>query len=142
MNHSSIPGKGGKKYFLLQSVQTGLGSPNLPFSRYRGLFPGKQPYYGMLLIEFTMQSIMHSKHLTKAKIGSSERGGGGTLQAKSHMLKRLNSSSARSNVRISNLLKTHFFVYCLFYNVTVNTLKYISCLLKIRTVLLFISPDF
>lgn len=81
------------------------------------------------------------KRLTKANIAGSGRGGGGvTLHAKLHVLKHLNSSSARSNVHISNLFKTYVFLYCLFYNVTINTVKYIYCLFKIYTVLFFISP--
>jgi hypothetical protein len=88
----------------------------------------------MFLIEFSTQSIVRPKSLIKANITSAKKRWG-ALQAKLYVPKRL-TSSARSKVRVSDLLKIRLF---LFYNVTVSTLNYISCLLKIYTT--FISPD-
>jgi hypothetical protein len=44
-----------------------------------------------------------------------------------------NWSLVRPKVRVSDLMKIYFFLHCLFYDVTVSILNYISCLLKIYT---------
>ena len=66
-------------------------------------------------------------------------GGWGGIASQIMRSEAPNWSSARSNVCIRNLLKIYVFLYYLFYNVTVSTLNYIPCLLKIYAT--FIASD-